>query len=107
MNWLMESDYSQVVSAESLEYALNQVRMAPPPFSSMNRDLKLQLRKGATGSRADNAGCHDPDFCHRRLARYDRPYRLQERCNQGESCLQAPGATRADREKWQRAGHSW
>jgi len=34
MNWLRESDYSQVVSAESLEYALNRVRMAAAGSSS-------------------------------------------------------------------------
>lgn len=30
MNWLMESDYSQVVSAKSLEFELNKVRAAAP-----------------------------------------------------------------------------
>jgi hypothetical protein len=35
-------------------------------------DLKLWLTRGATGSRAHNAGCHDLGFYRRRLARYDR-----------------------------------
>jgi hypothetical protein len=70
------------------------------------RDLKLQLTSLATGSRADNWGCRDSLFCRRRLGHYDRPYRLRERCNQGENCRQAPAATTADRQKCWRAGHS-
>jgi hypothetical protein len=42
-------------------------------------------------SQADNWGCRDWIFCRRRLVRYDRPYRRQERCNQEEAASKPRG----------------